>query len=190
MRDRLKSWCRGKLRLFSGSERGATAVEFALVAGPFLFLLGAISETGILLFTEYVLQNATQEAARTVRTGQAAGAGGTPPITAADFKTLICDGVGFLIDCPGKVTVYVDNAPNFASLETTIDDPLAIGPEPDGTAYPVVFNPGGQLVAATVIATYDWNFVFPFMDFLGTINGGSARRLYGMAIFRNEPFGL
>lgn len=188
MRGRLKSWRTGMLRRFSGSERGATAVEFALVAAPFFFVLGAICETGLMLFTEYVLQNAAQDAARTVRTGQASAADGTPTTTAGDFKTIICDNVEFLIDCAGKVTVYVENAPTFASLESTVDDPLEIGPDVNGVAPPVVFNPGGRLRAATVVTTYDWNFVFPFMDFLGNINGGDTRRLYGLAIFRNEPF--
>jgi hypothetical protein len=39
-----------------------------------------------------------------------------------------------------------------------------------------------------VVATYDWDFTFPFMDFLGNIQGGSKRRLGGIAIFKNEPF--
>ncbi|MBC8037241.1 MAG: pilus assembly protein [Rhizobiales bacterium] len=161
-------------------------MEFALVGFPFFFVLCCICETGIMLFAEYVLQNAAQDAARTVRTGQAVGADGSPPATAGDFKAIICDSVDFLIDCSGKVTVYVDNAPDFASLETVMGDPLAIGPGPMGEPYPVVFNPGARLRAATVVATYDWNFIFPFMDLLG--NRANARRLYGMAIFRNEPF--
>ncbi len=40
-----------------------------------------------------------------------------------------------------------------------------------------------------MIATYDWDFAFPFMDFLGNFGDGSKRRIYGLAIFRNEPFG-
>jgi hypothetical protein len=28
----------------------------------------------------------------------------------------------------------------------------------------------------------------PFMTFLGNFNGGKTRRLYGIAIFQNEPF--
>ena len=189
MRDRSRPWFSGRLRRFSNSERGAAAIEFALVAAPFLFVLGSICETGVMLFTEYAMQNAVQDAARTVRTGQAVGANGDPPATAASFKTSICDSVGYLIDCNNKVTVYVDNAPTFATLESNMDEPVIIGPDPSGAAYPVVFNPGGQLAAATVIATYDWNFIFPFMDWIGNINNGDARRLYGMAIFRNEPFG-
>ncbi|HUR43658.1 MAG TPA: hypothetical protein VMZ01_06110, partial [Aestuariivirga sp.] len=63
-----------------------------------------------------------------------------------------------------------------------------IGPDPSGTPYNAPYEPGGQLAAATDVATYDWDFVFPFMNVLGNVNGGEARRIYGLAIFRNEPF--
>jgi len=173
---------------FTRSERGATAVEFALVAGPFFFLLGGIIETGIMLFTEYVLQNATQTAARTIRTGQASSADGTPSMVAADFKALICETVELVVDCNGKVTVYVDNGSDFVDLEGIMPEPLDIGPAADGTPYPEVFNPGARLRAATVVATYDWDFAFSFLELLGNVNDNKARRVYGMAIFRNEPF--
>jgi len=188
MWGRIKSSCAEKLRRLASSEAGASAVEFALVGGPFFFVIGSLFETGLMLFTEYVLQNATQQAARAVRTGQASTTDGTLLVSAADFKATVCESVSLIIDCDGKVTVYVNNAATFASLETTMADPLTIGPGSGGSAYPVVFNPGGQLAATTVVATYDWDFVFPFMDFLGNINNGEARRVYGLAIFRNEPF--
>lgn len=189
MRGRLKSWRKGILRRFTGSERGATAIEFALVAGPFFFLLGGIIETGIVLYAEYVLQNATQEAARIIRTGQASTTDGTATISASQFKDLICDTAEIVMDCAGGVTVYVNNAANFSALEAAVPDPIDIGPDAGGSAYPVVFNPGAQLRAATVIATYDWNFVFPFMQFLGNLgSGNNVRRVHGLAIFRNEPF--
>lgn len=188
MWGRLKSWRGEGLRRFFKSERGATAVEFALVSGPFFFVLGCICETGLMLFTEYVLQNAVQEASRQVRTGQVTSTDGTQLMSAADFKTSVCNNVKLLIDCAGHVTVYVNSAATFAALQTAMDDPLNIGPSSSGTAYTTVFTPGGQLMAATVIATYDWNFVFPFMSFLGNIDSNSARRIYGLAVFRNEPF--
>ena len=188
MRSILQGWRNRMLHRFVKSDRGTTAVEFALVAGPFFIVLGAICETGLMLFTEYVLQNSVQEAARTVRTGQVTATDGTPLISASAFKDTVCDQVSIIIDCSGKVTVYVNNATTFAALETAMVSPLTIGKKADGTTSPVVFSPGGQLKAATVIATYDWDFAFPFMDFLGNIDSGSARRIWGLAIFRNEPF--
>jgi Flp pilus assembly protein TadG len=189
MFDSQASWARRQLARFKKSDDGATAVEFALVAGPFFYVLGCICETGLMLFTEYVIQNSVQEAARMVRTGQVSAGDGTIILSSTDFKAKVCEDVSVIINCAGKVSVYVNNDATFASLTTTMADPLAVGPKSDGAAYSVVYQPGAQLRAATVIATYDWDFAFPFMDFLGNFGDGSKRRLYGLAIFRNEPFG-
>jgi Flp pilus assembly protein TadG len=184
-----QSWFVRRLRRWRRSESGATAVEFALVAGPFFYVLGCICETGLLLFSEYVIQNSVQEAARLVRTGQVSAADGTVTMSDADFKAQICEQVGLIVDCSGKVSVYVNNAATFAALTAAVPNPLAVGPATAGGAITMSYSPGGQLKAATVIATYDWDFAFPFMDFLGNFGGGSIRRIYGLAIFRNEPFG-
>lgn len=176
------------LRRYRKSTKGATAVEFAMVAFPFFYVLGTIAETGLMLFTEYVLQNAVQEAARSVRTGQVSTSSGTATMTAADFKTSVCADISTLINCQGFVSVYVNNAATFASLKTTIADPLTIGQTSSGGWSAVVYQPGGARAAATVIATYDWDFAFPFMSFLGNVFNGEKRRIYGLAIFRNEPF--
>jgi Flp pilus assembly protein TadG len=188
MRGRLGAGCGKLFRRFFKSDAGATAVEFALVAFPFFYVLGCICETGLMLFTEYVLQNSVQEAARLIRTGQVSASDGTLLISASDFKTDVCKTVSIIINCDSDVTVYVNSDSTFAALQTTMDSPLNIGKKSDGSAYPVVFTPGGQLKAVTVVATYDWDFTFPFMSFLGNVNSDSERRLWGLAIFRNEPF--
>ena len=178
-----------KLKSFRKNQSGASAVEFALVAGPFFYVLGCICETGLMLFTEYVLQNSVQEAARLVRTGQTSAGDGTITMSAADFKTKICAQVSIIIDCAGGVSVYVNNADSFATLTTAMSDPLSVGTSSSGKKYTMVYQPGAQLKATTVIATYDWDFTFPFMEFLGNVHDDHMRRLYGLAIFRNEPFG-
>jgi Flp pilus assembly protein TadG len=166
------------------SESGATAVEFSLVAFPFLMIMGCICETGIMLFSEYAIQAGVQDAAREIRTGQAQTAG----LSAAAFKTKICETAGIVFDCEGKLTVYVKPAATFALLQTTLPSYLNVGSKPDGTPNPTSYDCGLASQAAGVVATYDWKFTMPFMQFLGNINGNAARRLYGLAIFENEPF--
>ena len=68
---------------FRRSDSGATAVEFAIVAFPFFALLGVIIETGSMMFTEFGLQSAVQEAARQARTGQAQTGAGPQRLTRA-----------------------------------------------------------------------------------------------------------
>lgn len=188
----MTGWARRKMKALAGryvkSTSGAAAVEFALVAAPFILVLGCICETGLMLFSEYVLQNSVQEASRIVRTGQASKGDGTITLASSDFKTSLCTQVSIIIDCANKVTVYVNSATNFSSLSSTVGDPTKIGPNAAGAAYRATYNPGGQLKAAAVIASYDWKFTFPFMGFLSNLGDNKARRIYGIAIFRNEPF--
>ncbi len=169
---------------FAKSESGAAAVEFSLVAFPFFMLMGVICETGIMLFSEYAIQAGVQEAAREIRMGQAH----TASLSAAGFKSKICDLAGIVIDCEGSLTVYVRPASTFSVLETVMPNYTNVGTKPDGTPNPTSYDIGTSSQALGVIATYDWDFTMPFMKFLGNINGGEKRRLYGIAIFQNEPF--
>jgi Flp pilus assembly protein TadG len=166
------------------SEDGAAAVEFALVAFPFFMVMGCICETGIMLFSEYSIQSGVQEAARQIKTGQAQNAG----MSASEFKAKICDIAGIVISCQAHLNVYVRPAANFSTLATVMPSYQNVGAKPDGTPNPVSYSCGGPSQAAAVIATYDWEFTMPFMKFLGNFDGGKKRRLYGLAIFQNEPF--
>ncbi len=60
-----------RVRRFARAEDGATAVEFALVATPFVALLIAILETALVFFAQQVLQTAATQSARLIMTGQA-----------------------------------------------------------------------------------------------------------------------
>ncbi|MFN4141799.1 TadE/TadG family type IV pilus assembly protein [Aestuariivirga sp.] len=183
--SRTSRWMR-----YRRSEEGAASVEFAMVFFPFIFVLGCICETGVMLFTEYVIQNSVQEAGRLVRTGQVTKSDGSLIMTDTEFKAKICDSGSAIPDCVKKLRIYVDNRSNFSDLSSAAPDPIEVGPLEAGETYDRewTFSPGGASRAVTVIATYDWGFAFPFMSFLGNIREGKARRLYGIATFRNEPF--
>jgi Flp pilus assembly protein TadG len=177
---------RGHFMRFRKDSSGATAVEFAMIAPLFFLMLGVILETGLMLFTEYVLQTSVQEAARLVRTGQAQSAS----MAAGDLKTKICRLAGVIINCPSKVTVYTASAADFAALKTIMPSYLGVGKKADGSPGPSSFSCGGPSAAVGMIATYDWDFNIPyFMGFMANMSGNSqTRRLAGFAMFKNEPF--
>ena len=173
------------VRRFAKSESGAIAVEFSLVAFPFFMLMGCICETGIMLFSEYAIQAGVQEASRQIRTGQAQ----TASLSAADFKSKICDLAGIVIDCE-SASHRLCKARKLRSQFWKQYCPAISMLAPSQTARPIqhLMIAARASQAAGVIATYDWEFTMPFMKFLGNINGGEKRRLYGIAIFQNEPF--
>ncbi len=185
MLKRFKEQVKNRLRKFRNSERGSAAIEFAMIAPPFMLLLGVIMETGLMMFTEYAIQSSVQDSARLVRTGQAQGGA----LNAAQFKTAICNTASVLIDCSGSVYVYVRSDATFATLKANLPAFNTIGPSMSvGFIPPTCYNPGQPSQPAAVVATYDWRFNMWGMSFLGNIAGNSARRLVGFAIFQNEPF--
>src|SRR5262245_27157195 len=73
-------------RRLIGQQDGAAAVEFGLVAAPFLALIFAIMETAIVFFAGQALETAAADSARLIMTGQAQTAG----YSESQFKTAVC----------------------------------------------------------------------------------------------------
>jgi len=162
---------------------GVTAIEFGMVAMPFLMLLFGIIGVGLFFFTTFTLENAVEQAARTLRTGQAQEAG----LTEAQFKARVCDYVPSHVDCAGKVRVNVLSFTDTAnitpgSLPTCLNGDNTLS----GTTQ---YNPGAASEVVLVWACYEWELSskIPFLD-LGNMAGGS-RLIQATSVFRTEPYG-
>lgn len=160
---------------FGRSTDGATAVEFALVAAPFFFLLGGILEVGVMLFTEYQIQGAVDAAGRQVRTGEASD------WSAAQFTEALCRNATGVPDCQNRIGFVVTHATRFADI--TLQEATTIGA---GTRS---FSPGGPEQAVAIVVTIDWDFILPQMRLLSNLDNGTSRRLQGISVFQTEPFG-
>jgi Flp pilus assembly protein TadG len=176
------------LSRFLRRDEGATAVEFGFVGIPFFYLLCVIFETGLILFTEYTLENGTAQTARLIRTGQAQ----TDGMSAAQFKDAICAKIVFL-DCASKLFVDVRKYTDFESVST----PSSISTDSDGNSeisddisVGAQFDMGGPEDVVVVRAYYDWKlFVpgIPGMSSMATLQN-SRRLLSASFAFRNEPY--
>ena len=163
------------------AERGAAAVEMALVATPFLALLFGIVEIGMVFLISASLENGMDNAARTIRTGQLQS-GASP--TAAAFKTSICNSFGwFQADCTAHLSVDVRTYATFAAVTS----PPVVN---NGVFNPaaLTFTPGTANSIVVVRAYYQWTLIAPlFNQALQQLNGGVAL-LTTTAAFRNEPY--
>lgn len=168
------------LRAVRHSKRGATLIEFAMVMVPFFVLLFGIFEVGFVFWGTYELENATFDAARLIRTGQAQSGG----IDEAGFKTQICSRVLLLANCNAKLRVDVQYYDSFASLDppSPLDDDGNL--KKDGFSY----SPGGAEKMVLVTSFYEW----PLLNIISGMslsNMASGNRLLrAAAAFRNEPF--
>ena len=81
-------------RLKADANKGSAAIEFAMVAPIFFILLMGTIEAGVIFFGQSVLQNAVNDTARLVRTGQTAcyttSGGNCVAMTQAQFRTKLC----------------------------------------------------------------------------------------------------
>ncbi len=177
MASRILAPARGFLR----ARRGAAAVEMALVATPFFLLLFGIIELAMIFLVSSSLENATSQAARTIRTGEMQTGGGT----SASFKTQICNNFGWLqSDCNSNLYVDVRTYASFAS----VTDPQPVQNQ-TFNAGALQFTPGGPSDIVVVRAYYQWPLIAPLMSqALQTLSGGKVL-LTSTATFRNEPYG-
>lgn len=169
------------LRRWRRDERGSAAIEFAIIAPVFFFLMFVIAETALVFIAEQVLDNAVFETARLIRTGQVQG---PPAMTKAEFKKEVCDRVSIFINCSGA-DFYLD-----VKSYTTFGDMVMNKPVDNQDKFKDagVFAFGNANDIVVVRAYYQWptNRIFGSLSLKNLSNG---KRLIGsFAAFRNEPF--
>ncbi|MDO9336968.1 MAG: pilus assembly protein [Caulobacteraceae bacterium] len=179
------------LARFGSAQRGAAAVEFAFVAAPFLGMLFAVLELGMVFLVSTTLQNAADSASRKIRTGELQASGGTR----ATFKDAICADMSWLgSDCATNLKVDVQTYTNFdALMEADPNNPGSKRLRPPTVTGGVVqegaWQPGGAEAIVLVRAYYSWTLITPLLN-AGLPNLGNSKRLISTTVaFRNEPWG-
>ena len=171
-----------KFEQFVSDKRGLAAVEFAMIAVPFFFLIFGLLEVCVIFIMSSVLEHGANEAARSIKTGQFQQAG----FDQATFKTAVCAELFGLMTCDDKLQLDVKTFSNFAGTS----DPSPIDPATgDLDVSSFGFTPGGQNEIVVVRVFYEWDLLIPVMS-APLANMSENRRLLQATIaFRNEPFG-
>lgn len=168
-------------RRFARQQDGTAAVEFALIAVPFLALIFAILETALVFFAGQTLETAVSDAGRLIMTGQAQTAG----FSQADFKNQVCSRLaGGVFDCTNGVYVNVKTYASFSAVTTA--PPVNNG---QFDTSKMSYTPGGPGCIVAVSLYYQWPIYVSLLgDNLSNLNGGN-RLLVATSVFRNEPYG-
>ena len=147
-----------------------------MVGGLFFLMLFALFEIAMVFTVDSVLQSATTDTGRLVRTGEAASQG----FDATRFKAAVCDRMGiFASDCENRATVRVETVERF-------DAPPPPPPEPDDLTDRYDGGAPGDLMRVTV--WYAQPVLTPFLDQAVSRQGFTAL-LTATTAFRNEPWG-
>lgn len=169
-----------------GSSEGATAVEFAMVAGPLFLIIFATLELALVFVVSTMLESAVSRAAREIRTGQqqAASAGQSASVSEAAFVGKVCDSMVFLSGhCRTHFAVDVRRAAGFT--QAGAPDPAAGGTFSDAN---LTFDPGGANEIILVRGFYKWPLLTPFLEQALADIDGNVALIVSADTFRNEPF--
>jgi Flp pilus assembly protein TadG len=160
---------------------GATALEFAIVALPFVMFLYGIIGIGLFFFTTFALENGLEQASRLIRTGQAQKAN----MTDVQFKNTVCSLIPGFVDCQNKLLINVRSFPE-ADMTPVVarSECLANGALTNLTTY----SPGAANQVVLITLCFEWEFAnkIPFLR-LGDMSSGS-RLIQATTAFRTEPY--
>jgi Flp pilus assembly protein TadG len=184
MRDKLVSRCRRALGLAAARrlvrhQEGAAAVEFGLVALPFLALVFAIMETAMVFFAGQALESIAADSARLVMTGQAQMKG----YTAEKFKEDVCARVHGLFQCGGGLFhIDVRKYDSFGSVNNNkpIEDKVV--------KDDFVYQPGDPGDIVVVRLMYQWPVYVSLLGLNLSDLANNRRLLVSTVAFRNEPY--
>ena len=167
---------------FASRDDGATAVDFALVAAPFLALLFAIMETSLIFFAGQTLETATADTSRLVMTGQAQ----SQNYSMTEFKTALCSRIYRMFDCANKIKIDVRTIGTSGFSSTNTSKPIVNG-QVDSSNFD--FKPGGPGCIVIAKVMYEWPVYVSLLGLnLSDLSSGK-RLLMATAAFRNEPYG-
>jgi Flp pilus assembly protein TadG len=169
---------------FLRDDKGASAVEFAMVAMPFFALLGGLIELGMIFMVQVTLDNALQDASRQIRTGitQSAATTAQQQVQLTNFRTMICQKMGVMVsNCETNLKLTVDSYPTFASVP--LQSPVKAG------VFNLVqnFNTGASGGIVVVKAYYQWTLFFPVLSQAMQSTSGKSL-IMSITTFANEPF--
>ena len=181
-------------------QRGATMVEFALVAVPFFFLLFAVIELGLIFVANVSLSNATLSLARQIRVGKIMASGKATTNSAgtqmslSDFKTNICEAMAVVptATCLSQLQIDLRTQSSFQAQSSP-----GTGAGGNFNTANFCFYSGSPGDIVVMRAYFLWSIATPlllaplasttsFTTANGTTNG-SFFVLTSAEAFRNEP---
>ena len=160
-------------------RKGATAVEFALVALPFFALLLGIFEVALILTVSALLETAVSNSGRLVRTGQI-----SKNASAEDFKKELCARMTvFEGACLSRIQIDLQPVASFSNPGIT--DPISDG---QFDTSKLKFEVGDPRSFMLMRVWYRQPIVTPFLGHAMTRLSNGDTLLHAATAFRNEPF--
>lgn len=184
---------RAFLKMFARQEDGVSAIEFSLVATPFLLILMGIMELSLAFAAGTNLEGATLAAARTIRTGEAQSIDTVATGRSSEdvFFDRLCETATIFVDCADlkyQVVLLGDNSGfSNASGAAAAFDSNGDLVDADGNAGNS-FDPGGISDVILIRVVYHYEFFTPFMNSIFANNDLGKMTFMSTIVMKNEPY--
>ena len=166
---------------YAGCTKAASAVEFAIIAAPFVALLVAILQTTLVFFAARVLDETAEQASRYIFTGQAQSAN----MTQSQFANYLCQKGSTLFSCANYM-INVQNYSSFSSANTST--PTLTFDSSGAVTNQWAWSPGNPGDIVIVQVMYQWPVMLGPLGFnLANLSNGN-RLLISTVAFKTEPF--
>jgi Flp pilus assembly protein TadG len=177
---------RNRVSAFVRDSEGATAVEFALIAVPFLAVVAGLIQVFLLFFAQSMLENAVRASARQILTGQVQtqDASLSSAAAMAAFHQTVCNNANVLFTCTGLM-VDVRVASNWSSSNVAMPALTYDGSGNVNNSWQ--FNPGNAGDIVVVRLMYLWPIFFGSLGFNWANQANGSREIMASAAFQNEP---
>jgi Flp pilus assembly protein TadG len=176
-----RSWAGHNMCRMLRDRSGATAIEFGMVAAPFLALTFAIFQTAIVFFAGQALETAAADSARLIMTGQAQ----TQGFDQTKFKQAVCARIYGLFNCNGSLYVDVKSYSAWSLVNTSLPVDASGNVQSDTFGY----QPGGPTDIVVMRLMYQWPVYVSLLGLNSMANSaGQQRLLMATVAFRNEPY--
>ena len=177
---------RNRFGAFMRDSKGATAVEFALIAAPFLAIIAALIQTFLLFFAQSLLENAVRQSGRQILTGQVQSqdASLSQAQGVAAFHQTVCNNSAVLFTCTGLM-VDVQVASAWSSAYAGM--PALTYDSNGNVTNNWQFSPGNAGDIVVVRVMYLWPVFFGTIAFNMANQPNGSRLIMASAAFQNEP---
>lgn len=169
---------RAAIERFLRCRRGSPAVEFALVAAPFVALMVAIMQVGLIYFAQESLESAVEQTARLVLTGQSA------TMTQSQFATALCNNSPGLFTC-ANFMIDLQPATSFANANVTQPTLTFNGSGQVSNTWQYNVGAPGDIMVMRVM--YEWPVFLGPLGFNLSNEPNSMLLMMATSVFRNEP---
>lgn len=159
---------------------GTTAIEFSLVAIPFITMMLGVVEIALMYTAGSLLEGSTASAARMIRTGQLQVLNPADP--EAVFREALCANIKALVNCNNiqiEVVQLPDGFMDAGDYAPQFDE--------DGNLITRAFTMGGSSDVVLIRTAYRYPFMTPLLTpILGGASG--SRLLMSTVVLETEPY--